>query len=461
MRSSEVLVRGGRIEDADPERGHGYLPGFGNTHSTEAEAGALPIGRNSPQRPPLGLYAEQLSGTAFTVPRAGNRRSWLYRILPSVKHGGRFEEVDRGRIRTAPCHEGDLASMPLRWPPLPIPSGGRTDFLAGLRTIATGGCATMQAGMASHVYVADASMERRFFQDSDGELLVVPQHGRVRFVTELGIIVAEPGEIVVVPRGVTFRVELVDGPVRGYVCENYGAPLALPERGPIGANSLASERDFLYPAAAYEDLEAECELRLKARGRMFRAVLPCSPLDVVAWHGNCAPCKYDLGRFAPIGSVAFDHPDPSIFTVLSAASDTPGMANVDFVAFPERWLVMEDSFRPPWYHRNVMSEFMGLVHGVYDARPGGFVPGAMSLHNALVAHGPDPEAFERASTKALEPEKLTDTLAFMFETRYVLEPTAYASSRDRLDSGYAEGWEGLQPRFRAPAGPSGPASSDA
>ena len=449
MRSSEILVRGGRIEDADPD--FGYIPGFGNTHSTEAEEGALPVGRNSPQRPPLGLYAEQLSATAFTVPRARNRRSWLYRILPSVKHGTTFEEVDEGLVRTAPCRESALPAMPIRWHPVPFPTGGRTDFLSGLGTIATGGDAAMQAGMASHVFAADASMERRYFLDADGELLVVPQHNRMRFLTELGIIVAGPGEIVVIPRGVKFRVELVDGPIRGYVCENYGAALALPERGPIGANGLANERDFLYPAAAYEDLEVECELRLKARGRMFRAMLPHSPLDVVAWHGDCAPCKYDLRRFSPVGSVAFDHPDPSIFTVLSAASDTPGMANVDFVIFPERWLVMEESFRPPWYHRNVMSEFMGLVHGVYDAKPGGFVPGGMSLHNAMVAHGPDAEAFERASTQALVPEKLTGTLAFMFESRYVLEPTAWASGLDRIDAGYPDCWAGLERRFRPPA----------
>ena len=449
MRSSEILVRGGRIEDADPD--FGYLPGFGNAHSTEAEEGALPIGRNSPQRPPLGLYAEQLNATAFTVPRAGNRRSWLYRILPSVKHGIEFEEVDAGLVRSAPCRESPLPAMPLRWPPVPIPSGGRTDFVAGLRTIASCGDAAMQAGMASHVFVADASMERKFFQDADGELLVVPQQNRMRFLTEFGIIVAEPGEIAVIPRGVKFRVELVDGPIRGYVCENYGAALALPERGPVGANGLANERDFLYPAAAYEDLEAECELFLKARGRMYRAALPHSPLDVVAWHGDCAPCKYDLRRFSVFGSIRFDHPDPSIFTVLSAPSDTPGTANVDFVIFPERWLVMEESFRPPYFHRNVMSEFMGLVFGVYDAKPGGFVPGGMSLHNAMVAHGPDAEAFERASAKALEPEKLAGTLAFMFETRYVLEPTAYASGLNRIDTGYPDCWAGLERRFRPPA----------
>ena len=264
MTSGETLLKGGRIEDADPD--FGYLPGFGNHHSTEAEAGALPIGRNSPQRPPLGLYAEVLSGTAFTAPRAANRRSWLYRILPSVRHGQGFEEVDAGRVRTAPCRESALPAMPLRWHPIPVPSGGRTDFLAGLRTIATGGDAAMQAGIASHVFVADASMDRRYFQDADGELLVVPQQGRLRFLTELGILVAEPGEVVLIPRGVRFRIELPDGPARGYVCENYGTALTLPERGPIGANGLANERDFLYPAAAYEDVEAECELLVKTRG---------------------------------------------------------------------------------------------------------------------------------------------------------------------------------------------------
>ena len=450
MRSNEVQVRGGRIEDADPD--FGYVPGFGNTHSTEAEEGALPVGRNSPQGPPLGLYAEQLSATAFTVPRARNRRSWLYRILPSVRHGIEFDEVDTRLVRTAPCRESVLPAVPLRWHPVPVPSEGMTDFLSGLRTIATCGDAAMQAGMASHVYVADASMERKFFSDADGELLIVPEQNRVRVLTELGIIVAGPGEVVVIPRGVKFRVELVDGPIRGYVCENYGAALALPERGPIGANGLANERDFLYPAAAYEDLEADCELYHKTRGRMFRAELGHSPLDVVAWHGDCAPCKYDLRRFSPFGSVLFDHPDPSVFTVLSAASDTPGTANVDFVIFPERWLVMEDSFRPPYFHRNVMSEFMGLVYGVYEAKPGGFVPGGMSLHNAMVAHGPDAEAFERASTMVGGPEKLAGTLAFMFETRYILEPTAYASALERIDTGYADCWAGLERRFRPPAG---------
>ena len=448
MSISEHLIRGGLIGDADPD--YGYIPGFGNTHSTQAVDDALPIGRNSPQRHPLGLYAEQLSGTAFTAPRSENKRSWLYRILPSVKHYRNFEETNRGNIRTAPCNESDLPSMQLRWRPMPIPENERCDFVDGLSTVTTCGNASMQEGMASHVYTANASMERKVFINCDGEMLIIPESNGIKVVTEFGIINAEPGEIAVIPKGVRFRVELIDGPVRGYICENYGMIFTLPERGPIGANCLANARDFLYPAAAYEDIEAEHELYLKSQGRLFKTTLPHSPLDVVAWHGNYAPYKYDLRRFSPVGAILFDHPDPSIFTVLTSASETPGTANVDFVIFPDRWLVMEDSFRPPWYHMNVMSEFMGLIYGVYDAKPDGFKPGGMSLHNALVAHGPDTEAFNAASTKILEPEKLSGTMAFMFETRYPQNPTGYASDLDLIDMKYPDVWDGLQRNFRRP-----------
>jgi homogentisate 1,2-dioxygenase len=307
----------------------------------------------------------------------------------------------------------------------------------------------MQAGSASHVYVANRSMGDRYFYDADGELLIVPQLGSVELFTECGRILVGPGEIAVIPRGMKFKVELPDGPVRGYVCENYGAYLTLPERGPIGANCLANARDFLVPVAAFEDKEAPCRLYVKALGRLYMTELPQSPLDVVAWHGNFAPVKYDLRRFSPVGSVLFDHPDPSIYTVLSSASDTPGTANLDFVIFPERWVVMENSFRPPWYHMNVMSEFMGLIYGVYDAKPDGFIPGAMSLHNAMLAHGPDAEAFEKASNRSLQPERLSGTLAFMFESRYPLSPTAYASQLTLVDGAYANCWDKLERKFRA------------
>jgi homogentisate 1,2-dioxygenase len=431
-----------------PSDRRGYMTGFENSFATEALPDALPIGRNSPQKAPLGLYAEQLSGSAFTAPRALNKRTWFYRIRPSVKHGRGFKRVPGGLIRTGPCREeSDLPIGQMRWRPIDIPDE-RCDFLGGLRTIATCGDVHLQVGMASHVYVANASMDRRYFYNADGEMLLVPQQNVIRVFSECGLIDAEPGEIVLIPKGMKFKIDLPNGPARGYVCENYGAYFTLPERGPIGANCLANDRDFLTPVAAFEDNEEDCELYVKSLGALYVTELNQSPLDVIAWHGNFVPCKYDLRRFSPVGSVLFDHPDPSIYTVLTSASDTAGTANVDFVIFPERWIVMEKSFRPPWYHMNVMSEFMGLIYGIYDAKPQGFVPGGMSLHNALVPHGPDAEAFERASTRELEPEKLSGTMAFMFETRYPLCPTAYASKLELLDGRYPDAWNGLRKMFK-------------
>src|SRR6202521_28206 len=394
-----------------------YMSGFGNSFETEALRGALPVGRNSPQKVNYGLYAEQLSGTPFTAPQGANQRSWLYRIRPTVRHAGRFEKIGRGRIRTAPERdEGELPIGQLRWGPIPIPRQELT-FVSGLHTLTTARDAEAMAGMASHVAFITQSMVREHFFNADGELLVVPQQGKLRFRTEFGVIEIEPGEICVIPRGVIFRVELIDGPARAYICENYGGGFTLPDRGPIGANCLANARDFQTPVAAYEDREEPCTLFVKWGGELFKTEVGHSPIDVVAWHGNYAPYKYDLRRYSPVGALLFDHPDPSIYTVMTSPSETPGTANVDLVIFPERWQVTENTFRPPWYHRNIMSEFMGLVYGVYDAKPEGFVPGGMSLHNMMLPHGPDSDAFRHASNAALKPVKLERTLAFMFETR--------------------------------------------
>jgi len=417
------------------------MSGFRNEFATEALANALPQGQNSPQRCAYGLYAEKLSGTAFTAPRASNLRSWLYRIRPSVVHGD-FRPIDKGLIRTGP--DGTMTTPnQLRWDPLPLPESN-TDFIEGLVTMAANGAPLSQAGIGIHVYRATRSMRDRYLQNADGELLIVPESGGLRLHTEFGLVDVAPGEIAVIPRGVKFRVDLAGNSARGYVCENYGAALTLPERGPIGTDGLANSRDFLAPVAAYEDREGEFELVFKLAGNLFACTLAHSPLDVVAWHGNLAPYKYDLRRFNTIGSISYDHPDPSIFTVLTSPSDTPGTANVDFVIFPPRWLVMERSFRPPWYHRNIMSEFMGLIYGVYDAKTGGgFVPGSSSLHNCMAAHGPDRDAFEAASTKALEPEKLEDTMAFMFESRYLIQPTAWAMQSPALQRDYRDCWRDL------------------
>ena len=424
----------------------GYMSGFGNGFETEALPGALPLGRNSPQRCAYGLYAEQLSGSPFTAPRAANERSWLYRIRPTVRHIGRFAEADARQFLTAPAAEGGLPIQPLRWSPVPIPDA-KQDFIEGMCTITTCGDAAARTGMAAHYYLATSGMDQKCFWNADGELLVLPQHGAFRLRTEFGVIDIAPGELAVIPRGVKFRAELPDGPARGYVCENYGAAFTLPERGPIGANCLANPRDFLTPVASYEDSDLPTELTVKWGGKLWRTEIPHSPLDVVAWHGNYAPYKYDLRRFSPVGPLLFDHADPSIFTTLTAPSAEAGTANVDFVIFPERWMVAENTFRPPWYHMNIMSEFMGLVFGQYDAKPQGFLPGGFSLHNAMLPHGPDAEAFEAASTVELKPRKLENTLAFMFETYLPQRVSPWAAALPQRQADYEACWAGLQKRF--------------
>ncbi len=422
-----------------------YQSGFANEFATEALAGALPVGQNSPQRAPYGLYAEQTSGSAFTAPRSANRRVWTYRIRPAAMHEP-FRPLGNGRIVSA---FGDVPTPPnqLRWDPLPLPTAP-TDFVDGLVTMAGNGDPAAMSGCAIHLYASNRSMTDRFFCNADGEMLVVPQQGRLRFATELGRIDVEPQEIVVIPRGLRFQVELTDGAARGYVCENYGAHLRLPDLGVIGSNGLANPREFLTPHAWYEDREGHFELVAKFMGNLWSAAIRHSPLDVVAWHGNYAPYKYDLRKFNAIGSISFDHPDPSIFLVLQSQSDTPGVDAIDFVIFPPRILAMEHTFRPPWFHRNVASEFMGLIHGVYDAKAEGFLPGGASLHNCMTGHGPDAETFARASTADLsQPTRVTDTMAFMFETRNVIRPTRAALESAQLQSEYFRCWQGLPKQF--------------
>jgi homogentisate 1,2-dioxygenase len=416
------------------------MSGFGGHFATEAVAGALPRGRNSPRRPAFGLYAEQLSGTAFTAPRAENRRSWLYRMRPSAAHPPyrRYE----GAPLFAPG-TGDappLAPNRLRWNPLAMPETP-TDFVDGLVTMMANRPPESLEGCAVHIYRANADMADRYFFDADGELLLIPEQGRLDIHTELGRIEIAPGEIALVPRGVRFRVLLPDGAARGYVAEIHGALFRLPELGPIGANGLANPRDFLTPAAAYEDRDEPVQLVQKNLGSLWITDLDHSPLDVVAWHGNLAPCKYDLRLFNTIGTVSYDHPDPSIFTVLTSPSHAPGRANADFVIFPPRWMVAEDTFRPPWFHRNVMSEAMGLIHGAYDAKAEGFAPGGLSLHNLMAGHGPDVASWEKASNAELKPHKIDGTMAFMVETCWPYRPTRFAL--DHAQGDYDSSWAGF------------------
>jgi homogentisate 1,2-dioxygenase len=439
-----------------------YHTGFGNEFATEAVAGALPVGQNSPQRAPLGLYAEQFSGTAFTAPRATNKRTWTYRIRPSVTHKP-FERIDNGSWQSR-FDEVDVTPNQLRWDALPIPTEP-TDFIDGITTIAGNGDLFAQTGMAVHIYACNKGMGERYFYNADGEMLIVPEMGRLGILTELGLIQIGPGSVAVIPRGLKFRVEPAlegatnsDNPqsairnpqsiARGYICENYGQQFRLPDLGPIGANGLANSRDFETPVAWYEDVEGDFELVAKFGGNLWSCRIDHSPLDVVAWHGNYAPYRYDLKKFNTIGSISFDHPDPSIFTVLTSPSGEPGVANCDFVIFPDRWLVAENTFRPPWYHRNVMSEYMGLIYGAYDAKEEGFVPGGGSLHNQMSAHGPDLDAFEKASNPDLAPQKLEGTMAFMFESRYIIRPTKFAMETSQLQHEYFEVWQRLKKNFK-------------
>ncbi len=423
-----------------------YMAGFGNHFSTEAVEGALPSGMNSPQKPTHGLYAEQITGTAFTAPRSQNKRTWTYRIRPSVMHKP-YEPMNHGHIISSPFDETDTSPNQMRWDPMPIPSK-KTDFIDGLVTFAGNGDSHSWAGLGIHLYAANASMVNRFFYCADGEFLFIPQQGKLILRTELGMLDTAPGEIAVVPRGIKFSVELPDGPSRGYVCENYGAPFQLPDLGPIGSNGLANPRDFLTPVAAFEDSDHPCEVVCKFSGKLWRSIYDHSPLNVVAWHGNYAPYKYDLSLFNTINTVSYDHPDPSIFTVLTSPSYPVGTANADFVIFPPRWMVAENTFRPPYFHRNVMSEFMGLIHGIYDGKEkGGFAPGGCSIHNCMSAHGPDNAVVEKATSADLKPMKIENTLAFMLESRYILRPTKAALSSKALQKDYWHVWQGIKKGF--------------
>jgi homogentisate 1,2-dioxygenase len=423
-----------------------YLNGFGNHFQTEAIKDALPKTQNSPQKVPLGLYAEQLSGSAFAAPRHVNLHSWLYRILPSPKHG-EFKLLKHATLCSAPFNSAPLPPTQLRWNPPPYPQKP-TDFVQGLITVAGNGDPATHNGAAIYLYAINQSMQDAFFYNADGELLIVPQIGNLKFKTELGILEIKPGETIVIPRGIKFQVELLDKQACGYMLENFGQPFRLPELGVIGANGLANPRDFEYPVAAYEQKSAKFKLLTKFQGHLWQATIDHSPLDVVAWHGNYAPYKYDLRRFNTINTVSFDHTDPSIFTVLTSPSQLPGVANVDFVIFPERWLVAEDTFRPPYFHRNIMSEYMGLIYGAYDAKEEGFVPGGGSLHNCMAAHGPDADAYKKAVNAQLKPQYYHGTLAFMFESCNVWRPTKLALEAKFRQKDYLDCWKNLTANFK-------------
>ncbi|KAJ9149917.1 Homogentisate 1,2-dioxygenase [Pleurostoma richardsiae] len=439
-----------------PEK-YQYLNGFGSYHESEAIPGALPVGANSPQKPPYGLYAEKLSGTAFTAPRSENLQSWLYRILPSAAHSTfeRYETIELGSCGlSTSIPNAMLHQIPnqLRWDPFDLEED--VDWIHGLKLLGGAGSPVLKTGLSIFIFAAGKDMAANAaFYSSDGEFLIVLQHGLLDLQTELGRLLVRPNEIAVIPRGIRYRVTLPEGPSRGYILELNQGHFVLPELGPIGSNCLANPRDFQAPVASFdEDTSSDWTIVNKFNGTLFAAKQGHTPFDVVGWHGRYYPYKYDLGRFSVIGSTSFDHPDPSIYTVLTAPSDHPGTAVADFVIFPPRWLVQEDTFRPPWYHRNTMSEFMGLVCGSYDAKEGGgFRPAGASLHNIMSAHGPDADTFEKASNGELTPVKVGEgSMAFMFESSFMIGVTDWAlGTCKKLQDKYSEhSWSRLKPHFK-------------
>ncbi len=413
-----------------------YLSGFGNYHQSEAIAGALPDNQNSPQKCPYGLYAEQLSGTAFTKPRDKNQYSWLYRKKPSAPFQN-FSLYNK-KFLSAPIEL--QPPIPMRWSPFKAPKR-KQDFIDGQLNVAQNETQNI------YLFQATQSMNHRYYSSYDGELLIVIYEGRVTLQTEFGMLTIEPGWIAVIPRGVRFKVELLGESASGYLCENLAEPLKLPNLGPIGANGLANPRHFLYPKAAFEDIEGPVEVVCKYQNNLWSTQADSSPLDVVAWHGNYAPYSYDLSLFMTVNTVSFDHPDPSIFTVLTSESHTPGVANLDFVIFPSRWMVAEHTFRPPYFHRNIMSEFMGLIKGQYDAKQSGFEVGGFSIHNCMTGHGPDFDTFEKASQQQLKPDYYENTLAFMFESCAPWLVTEAAQKHKAYQKEYLSCWSGLKSQF--------------
>ncbi|KAG0652769.1 Homogentisicase [Hyphodiscus hymeniophilus] len=430
-----------------------YQNGFASYNESEAITGALPVGQNSPQKAPYGLYAEKLSGTAFTAPRHEDLQSWLYRILPSAAHSA-FEPVEWKPVGST--HEQKPHQLPnqIRWDPFDLDE--TVDWVHSLNTVSSAGDPTLKSGLGIMIFAAGKNMNsNEAFYSADGDFLIVPQHGVLDIRTELGKILVRPNEICVIPRGIRYQVMLPEGPVRGYILELYQGHFQLPELGPIGSNSLANARDFQAPVASYDfDVETTWHILSKFDGKLFSATQNHTPFDIVAWHGLYYPYKYDLGRFNTIGSISYDHPDPSIFTVLTAPSDHVGTAIADFVIFPPRWLVQEDTFRPPWFHRNTMSEFMGLIHGDYDAKAkGSFRPAGASLHNIMSGHGPDSNTFETASNIELQPSKVgSNSMAFMFESCFMLGVTEWGLNKCRkVQEDYNEkSWEPMKVHFVHP-----------
>lgn len=419
---------------------------------TEAIEGALPIAQSTPQRPPYGLYTEKISGSAFQAARHDNQQTWLYRIIPSASHQPFDLKPSNDDERSGNFNAyGELVYVPTqsRWDPFDLDH--KSDWTHSMHLLCAAGDVATKSGMGYFIYTAGQSMDlKSAFSSTDGELLIIPQTGVLDIKTELGNLLVRPLEVCVIPRGIKYNVSLPEGPARGYALELHQGVFTLPNLGPLGSFGCANTRDFQIPVAAYDDDTENSEYKIinKFNGRLYETVQDHSPFDVVSWHGTYFPYKYDLGRFMLVGSISYDHPDPSIFTLLTSSE---GVAEI--AIFPPRWLVMENTFRPPWFHRNTMAELMGLIQGEYDARQdGGFRPGGVSLHNTMAGHGPDSVTHARASEVDLVPQRVGEgSMAFVIETPLILGLSQWAWTSEKRQGDYsAKTWLGLKSYFQKP-----------
>lgn len=438
-----------------PQQKYKYLRGFfGDGYQSEALEGAVPEKYNSPQLAPHGLYAEQLSGTPFTKGRRVLERTWLYKIQPSAGHQrAAYRPVSNPSAFPMLLKPKHATPAQKRWPPVPLPADSQQiDWVHGMVCTAGAGSEETKAGIRIYHYAANISMGNSSFCSSDGDILILPEKGELDVVTEMGRMQVRPGEVCCIQRGIKYKVDIVDGKaVRGYACETFEGAFHPPDLGPMGTNGLANPRDFMRPSAWYEDKQCDWMHYQKFLGEMFELPQSRSPFDTVGWHGNYIPWKYDLARFCAINSVTYDHVDPSSFTVVTSQTGgrEPGTASCDFVIFPPRWMVQEGTFRPPYYHRNCMSEYMGNISGQYEAKAQGFVPGAATLHSCMAGHGPDVQGFEGAiKIDTTKPMHLGfDNLAFMFESAYILRLTDYAVTTNPAEADYWKVWQGFRKMF--------------
>ncbi|GAD98612.1 homogentisate 1,2-dioxygenase, putative [Paecilomyces variotii No. 5] len=393
--------------EGDPYR---YQVGFGNRFVSEAVPDTIPRdGRNLPQRANYDLYIEQLNGTTFVTCRKDMFNVWFHRIRPSCAHKAlKPLEYKHDIVSVFSSQNEGVSFVPFNneWGPLEIPLESKpTNFWQGIKTILGHGDPTLKEGVAVHQYAANLSMDKEAFVNHDGDYLFVPQQGRLDIQTELGRMMVLPGELFVIPAGLRFKVSLPDGPSRGYIQEIFGSHFELPDLGPIGSNGLALPQDFEIPVASYDLDTSSWEIITKLAGKLYHYEQAHTPFDVVGWHGNYVPYKYEIEKLLALSS-SKDQLDPSAYTILTAKSKIPGVSITDFCAFTPKWVNSLNSWRPPYYHRTMGAEVMGMVRGEYGGSAKTLEPGALTCDNAYVPHGETYDAWKKHAFVDLEPTLL-------------------------------------------------------